>query len=946
MNRSPRWIRPLSFAVVLAVVAAFGFLARTSAPEAASDRVADLSDRPVPPWVRVYEDPAAAPDPDAAPEDQRGETAERKEPSGAVKALDYWDASRAYPNDSIPADGFGRAIDQAKALQSFSRGGPDDVVDPWQTMGPNNVGGRTLCLALHPTNPDILFAGSASGGLWKTTVGGVGAAAWDRVDTGFAVLGVSTIAIDSTNPDVMYIGTGEAYSHDSTNGGEVIRHARGSYGMGILKTTDGGATWTESLDWTYAASKGIWMIEIHPTDPSILYAATTDGVYKSTDAGGSWTQVHSVVMAMDVRIHPTSPNIVFAACGNFGSTGRGIYRTTTGGTSWSKLTSGLPTSWNGKCQLDIAPTSPNIIFASIADDDVGKGLYRSTNTGNSWSQVNSTDFPSYQGWYSHYVLVSPFDSQDLFVGGIEIYRSTNGGNSLSQKSSWQEVYFGTSPPEGPIGGDNYAHADHHFAVWHPTDPDTIFFASDGGVFKTTDFGENFESLIGGYQTSQFYNGFASAATDLDFAMGGLQDNFTVVYHGNLPWRRVIGGDGAWNAIHPWNTQTIYGAYYYLNTLRSYDGGYNWSTVTPPENSGDYTAFVAPYVLCPLSYSRLYGGRSRVYRSDNEGASWYWTNGGAPLVSGSPVLSMAVAKTDADVVYAGTAPISDRARVFATTNGSSWTEVTGILPDRYPADLAVDPNDPMHVWVTFLGFGTSHVFKSLDGGTTWIDVGSGLPDIPTSAVAIDPNSSNVVYVGTDLGAYVTADGGNNWHEFTSGMPRAMINDLKIVAGYGRIRAATHGNGAWERDLFDGCLGGGTATNYCTVSPNSVGPGAMIGSTGTTSIGTNAFTVTVIAAPPDQFGLFYYGAAQIDIPFGDGVRCVGGGGAGGIFRLSPAQMTDGAGNASRQVDFTQPPVDSGPGMIVPGDTWNFQFWYRDPTIGTGINLSDGLEVVFCP
>ena len=932
MTRSQWWYRSLA----LALVGAAAFHLRSSAPDHGETLSGEPPSRPVPPWVRTCEEPAAP-----------GEAAqERLEPSGSVKALDFWGASRAYPNLHLPDEAFGLAVDEAMGLDSMYRGGLDELVDPWEPIGPTNVGGRTLCLALHPSDPDIMFAGSASGGLWKTTAGGVGADAWDIVDLGFSVLGVSTVAIDPVDPDVMYIGTGEAYHYDWTNGGEAIRHARGSYGVGVLKTVDGGANWTKSLDWTYAASKGVWMIEIHPFDRNIVYAATTDGVYKSTDAGGSWTLVHDVIMAMDVRIHPASPDTVFVACGNFGSTGHGIYRTTNGGQDWTKLTSGLPSSWTGKCQLDIAPTSPNIVFASIADYDDGRGLYKSTNTGDSWSKVNSTDYPSYQGWYSHYVLVSPFDEQDLFVGGIEIWRSTDSGSSLSQKSSWQEVHFGTSPPQGPIGGPNYAHADHHFAVWHPTDPNTVFFASDGGVFRSTDFAENFESLIGGYQTCQFYNGFAQSTSSMDLAIGGLQDNFTVIYHGGVPWQRAIGGDGTWCAVHPTNDSTLYGSAQYLSMRRSTNGGSNWSKVSPPEMSGDYTAFVGPYVLCPSSPSRLYAGRSRVYRSDDQGSGWYATNSGQSLVPGSPVLVLAVSDTNANLVYAATAPISDRARVFNSTNGGgSWTDVTNTLPDRYPGDLAVDPSDPQRVFATFMGFGSSHVFKSENGGASWIDIGAGLPDIPTTAVIVDPSSPDVIYVGTDLGAYVSIDGGDHWQPFTVGMPRTMVNDLKILAAHGKIRAATHGNGAYERDLFDGCSGGGIVTNYCQTAPNSVGPGALISHTGTTSIAANDFTVTVTGAVPGKLGLFYYGAEQTEVPFGNGYRCVGPGGI-ALFRLGPPQAIDAFGYAARLVDFTQPPPGSGPGAIHPGDTWNFQFWYRDPSVGAGMNLSDALEALFCP
>ncbi len=720
--------------------------------------------------------------------------------SGAMRALQLWSAQRSYPNSILPTGGFSEAWEQTRLMRQRSSA-YDDATDPWSVLGPHNIGGRTLCLALHPDDTDIIYAGAASGGLWRSDTGGVGAAAWDYVETGFPILGVSSIIFDPFDSDIMYIGTGEAYSYDSAIGGEVIRVTRGSYGMGILKTEDGGATWSKSLDWTYAENRGVWMLAADPSTPGHLYAATTEGIYETTDAGGSWTQVLDVIMGTDIRLHPLQPDRLFAACGNFASEGFGIYRSEDGGANWTRLSSGLPSWWDGKVQLAIAPSNPNTIYASIANDDQGHGLYRSQDGGDTWTRLSSTNYASYQGWYSHYVVLSPHDPQDLFVGGIEIWESNNGGTNLSQRSQWTEIYYGTPPPEGPIGGPNYAHADHHFAVWHPTDPETVFFASDGGVFKTTDGGSNFQSLIGGYVTTQFYNGFANSTSRPNRAIGGMQDNLTAIYDGGDAWRRVIGGDGCWCAISTAIDETMYGSWQYLNIQRSRNGGSSWSGVSPPGSSNP-TAFVAPYVLAPSSPTTLYAGRDKFYRSTNEGTSWSTMNGGADLDNNNPALSMAAAPSDEDVVYVGVAPINSRARVFRTRNGGeSFTDVTGILPDRYPADLTVHPTNPDIVYSVFMGFGTGHVFKSESGGDSWTDISSSLPDLPTSAVTLDPDHPDIIYVGTDLGCYISPDGGGSWHPFMNGMPTTMINDLKVYANGRLLRAATHGNGVHERVLYD-------------------------------------------------------------------------------------------------------------------------------------------------
>lgn len=736
------------------------------------------------------------------------EPAPQKRTSGAKQALDTWAFQRAYPEPGIPEIGFSQAFRQTrnmreKTLRIASENKViDDTVSPWTLLGPTNVGGRTLALAIRPDHPDTMFAGSASGGLWKTVTGGVGADAWDYVDTGFPVLGVGAVTLDPSNPDVMYVGTGEVYRYREATGGDVDRTTRGSYGIGILKSTNGGATWSRSLDWSYQQTRGVWAIRVHPSDSSIVYAATTEGVYKSVDAGETWNRVLNVIMVTDLAIHPSDPEILLAACGNFNSTGRGIYKTTDGGGTWNKVTTGLPAAWSGKAMLAIAPSAPQVVYASIANTFAGLGLYKSFDTGDTWTRINSTDFQQWQGWYSHWVVVDPSHVNQLFVGGIDIWKSTDGGATLTKVSDWTQAFFGTPPPQGPAGGPKYAHADQHLAVWHPTDPSTVFSVSDGGVFKTVNLGDSYTSLNGGYVTSQFYQGFSTSPRDSNLAMGGMQDNFSAIYEGFPAWRRVIGGDGSWTAIDPGNDLTLYGSAQALNMQRSTDAGANWLGIAPSYGS-DAVAFIAPFVVCPSNPNRLYAGTSRIYRSNNQGSAWYSTNGGLKLDPvGNPMFTLAVSATDADVAFAATAPEFARARVYRTLDGgTSWTEITGTLPDRYPSDLTVDSTDDSRVYITFLGFGTSHVYRSEDRGDTWINIGTDLPDIPASSIAVDPEYPNVLYVGTDLGVYVSPYLGVSWYPFMQGMPVAMVNDLAVSEPNRKLRAATHGNGVFERDLLE-------------------------------------------------------------------------------------------------------------------------------------------------
>jgi len=719
--------------------------------------------------------------------------------SGALEALQNWTLKRSYPYEDIPSSKYYTSFLLTKKNLKQLKG----VNYQWEQIGPHNIGGRTLDVEFNPQNPNTIFAGAASGGLWRSYTAGVGALAWERIETGYPVLGVSSIAISPIDSNTIYIGTGEVYNYQLALGGEVIRTTRGSYGIGILKTTDYGQTWEKSLDWSYDQQRGVNDVEIDPNNPSIVWAATTEGIFKSTDAGTSWNNVHQVIMGFDVAINPVNSNIVFVTHGNFGSSGNGIYRTTDGGNTWTKLGNGLPASFNGKAILSIYKNNPNIIYASIGNGSssgAGTWLCKSTNGGNSWTIVNTTDYATYQGWYSHWVGVSPVDSSLVLTGGIDIFKSINGGNELIQKTYWYNWDFGITPPGGPEGPPDYVHADQHSITFHPTNPNVIYFGTDGGVFRTTDKGETFSGCNGGYQSTQFYNGFSSSYNLPDLAIGGMQDNATAIYLGTVAWYRAIGGDGCQTGIDPNNDNILYGTYQYLNILKSTDGGLNWFGIGPAGR--DNPAFVAPFVICRSNPNVIYAGSRKFHKSTNGGNTWTIGNGGA-LLDGNQILSIGVSSTSTDTIYVGTAPVSSRAKIFRSTDGgNTFINITGSLPDRYPDDIAVDPNDSKIVYVVFSGFGTSHLFKSTDAGNSWIDIGSSLPDVPSSAIVIDPNNSNILYFGNDLGVYVSTDAGQSWSEYSVGLPfGCIVIDLSIVRASNRIRAVTHGNGVYEAPLYN-------------------------------------------------------------------------------------------------------------------------------------------------
>jgi photosystem II stability/assembly factor-like uncharacterized protein len=724
--------------------------------------------------------------------------------SGAYDALNFWTMARAYPSVDIPNVARYAAYEEAK-LNKLYKTENHQTTNQWQAIGPHNKGGRTNAIAFNPQNPNTMYLGSASGGLWRSYTGGVGVDGWHYMPTGFPVLGVSTIAIAPNDSNTIYIGTGEVYNYDAAGTGAAYRNTRGTYGMGILKTTDGGLTWTKSLDWTYQQQRGIWAVKINPLNPNTVWAATTEGTYRSYDAGTTWTQVHNVVMVMDLVINPVDTNIVITGNGNFGSTGFGLYRTSNGGSSWTKITSNLPTNFQGKIQLDIYNADPNIVYASIGHGfSVGGNnaswLCRSIDAGVNWVVRSTVDYSKWQGWFSHDISVDQSNPDNLIIIGIEVYKSTNGGSTIVQKSSGGLTSGFTPPIGGQEGNDNYTHSDAHDVKQHPTDHSTYYIATDGGIFRTTDFGETYESHNGRYQTTQFYNGTSSSQTDSLKVMGGFQDNSTDIYSGDLAWFRApVGGDGSWTSIDATNDNIMFASSQNLNMSKSSNGGSSFSNVSPPNSN--VTVFIAPYKLFIDNGNIIYAGRDRIYKSTTGGGNWTTTNNGNVL-DGNPALSMEISYQTSEKVYVGTAPYLTRPGLFRTINGGiSWDNITGTLPDRFPADIAVDPNDDNTVYVTFYGFGTGHVYKSTNSGDNWTDISDNLPDIPAPAVIVDPNNSFHVYIGTDIGVFVSTDGGGNWQDFNNGLPDAVQGmDLNITTVSNVIRVMTHGNGAYETKLM--------------------------------------------------------------------------------------------------------------------------------------------------
>ena len=725
-----------------------------------------------------------------------GNEKEEREAGGVKEAMNEWFDQRAYPGKVISLEYLSRAFETSQNQLSHLKTAANTQ---WEAIGPKNFGGRTLFLAFNPQNNNTLYAGSASGGLWRSYTAGVGANAWHYVPTGFPVLGVSAIAISPVDSNIIYIGTGEVYNYQNTGTGISVRTTRGTYGIGILKSVDNGITWTKSLDWSYDELKGVQDVVINSQNANTIWAATTEGTYVTYDAGNNWILKHNIIMANDIEINSADTSMIFVSCGNFVTPGHGIYKSTNAGNTFTKLTAGLPTVFSGKTLIDIHPLYPHILFASVADSLSGIGLYSSNNYGNNWTLKSTTDFPKHQGWYSHDVKINPADTNTIIAAGIDAWKSTNNGFNLTQKSIWYLWDFSATPIGGPEGPPDYVHGDIHQVIYQPGTNNVVYYATDGGIFRSVDNGETFAGCNGMYQTQQFYANFSNSTTDSLFAIGGMQDNATAVYEGNLSWRRVIGGDGLSTAIDPFDDYTVYASYQYLNVLRSDDKAQFFQTLPIPSGNANNTNFAGPYELCENMPNILYSGRTFVYKSTSYGNSWTSTGS----LDGNPVNTIAISPNNCDIVYVGTTPrYNPPTKIFKTTNGgANWTNVTGNLPDRYPMDIAINPVDNNIVYVVYSGFGTPHVYKTINGGTTWTAL-SGLPDVPTNTIVIDPLNPDYIYVGNDLGVYFSPDAGQSWINYNDGLDDAtLIMHLSISHSNRKLRLATHGKGIWEREMID-------------------------------------------------------------------------------------------------------------------------------------------------
>lgn len=758
----------------------------------------------------------------------KAEENEEKE-TGAEKQLLMWFQSKGYPNPSHLNEKYQNGWEQFLEIREQSAEAVARTsAANWQSLGDvAGIGGRILCITVDPGNSDILWAGSASGGIWKSVNAG---SSWQSVETGFPVLGVSSIIVHPSNSDIIYAGTGEVYRVDTSNIGFNVWKCRGTYGVGILKSIDGGASWTQVMTKTTDQLFGIQMLKFDPSNSNRIYACATDGLYRTNDAGNNWSRIFSSVYISDVAINPLSPDNIVIGVGNMVNADKGIYRTINGlnaSPAWTKITTagGLPASFDGYIRLDnIGGTR---LYASIGGASTGDELFLSTDFGLNWHAKTGSAHCSFQYWFAHALAINPSNTSEIMMGGVDFYEYNSSNTTTG--GSRTTISSGSSP----------IHSDHHDITYDPNNTNIIYVACDGGVYKSVNGGANWTAINSGLRATQFYAPFGVHPSSANVMIGGLQDNGVVRYNGTS-WISVFGGDGGPSAIAS-NGTTVLASNDARGVRRSLAGttGSFGSVLSQwAFTADDRTAFMAPVAISRTDVNYQYVASDNIHITTNGTAvTPTWSNTASSSTAyieqqRKTAIALAVSPTNRNKIYVSTSNIAQNTsndyiwvngqpNVFKTTTPAStpYTSIKGLLPDRFIMDFAISPTNDDSVFIALGGFGTAHVYVTGDGGATWTSRGAGLPDVPFNALVFDPLNSKVIYAGCDFGVYVSPDRGQTWVDYNNGFWDAtLVMDLQISSD-NKLIAATHGKGVFRSDLYSGGTLPSKLIDFTGVNKNS-------------------------------------------------------------------------------------------------------------------------------
>jgi PKD repeat protein len=697
------------------------------------------------------------------------------------KRWEYMMQSRVNADGSRPAPNATFNAYENYMTHSRSSGGN------WVNNGPSTIPapgpagyeglGRLNVVGFHPTDPNKLFAGAPSGGLWQTTDGGL---TWITHTDTMPTLGVSAIVIDYSNPSKILIGTGD-------------RDAGDAPGLGVFVSLDGGVSWAPSS--TGMGDKTVGRMIQHPTNPQIILAATSGGVYRTTNGGTNWTMTKSGGFK-DIHFKPNDPNIVYAAAGS------DFYRSANNGVSFVKISAGLTSGQRGS--IAVSAANPNYVYFVQSDGSSGfKGLYRSTDAGVTFTtrstSPNILDWScdgsgtGGQGWYDLAIAADPLNAETIYVGGVDVWKSTNGGTSWAINSHW---YGGCNVPS--------VHADCHILIYSPVNG-KLYAGNDGGIWSTNDGGTTWNDHTVGMTIGQIYK-LGQSQTVRDKTINGFQDNGTYTFT-PLGWVATGGGDGMECAIDYSNASITYHTIYYGDIYRKVNNvGEKHIAGNGVYGIDESGAWVTPFILSEADPKGMFVGYKNVWRSSNvTGSNITWTKISSSL-GGNNSSDMSVLEqspANVNILYAGR---SD-SKLFRTDNCMTespvWYDMTSDLPaSGTPSDLEAHPTEENTIYMTQ---GTG-VYKSTDKGASWTNITGSLPNVTKNTIAYYRNAPEGLYVGTDAGVYYKDATTSGWISFSEGLPaNGRITELEIYydndsVSQDVIRASTYGRGLWGSDLY--------------------------------------------------------------------------------------------------------------------------------------------------
>ncbi len=692
----------------------------------------------------------------------------------------------------------------------------------FRLIGPAVASGRVMSIAVNPKNKNEYYVGVASGGVWKTVNDGT---TWTPVFDSEGSYSIGWVALDPNDSSVVWVGSGESNSQRSV-----------SYGDGIYRSEDGGKSW-QNLG--LKRSEHIGRVVVDPRDSKVVYVAAEGplwgpggdrGLYKSTDGGKSWKAVLTIsenTGVVDVELDPANPDIVYAAAYQRrrhvftlidGGPESAIYKSTDAGATWKKLNSGLPSVDMGRIGLAVSSADPNIVYAVIEAANGKGGIFRSGDKGATWERRNEFD----QGaMYYARVVTDPKNVDRIFVMNVSLRESLDGGKTLHG-----------------VNEVNH-HGDNH-AMWiDPDDTKHWLLGSDGGMYETWDDAKSWE-FKANLPTVQFYDVAVDNATPFYHVCGGTQDNFswcgparTRDLNGivNSDWYVTTGGDGFRSQVDPVDANTVYAESQY-GVLVRYDKPTGQELVLQPlEGKGEPPLrwnWDSPIIVSPHSHTRLYFAANKLFRSDDRGDTWKAISGDLTRQidrNKLPVMGKvwgpdAVAKNQSTSFYGNIVALAESPKkeglIYVGTDdgliqvtsdgGASWTKYekfAGVPEMTYVSRLAASNHDENTVYAAFDNHKNEdfkpYLMKSSDAGKTWTSIVGDLPENgPVLAFAEDMVNPNLLFAGTEFGAFFSIDGGQHWVRLKGGLPTIAVRDMVIQAREGDLVVATFGRGFYVLD----------------------------------------------------------------------------------------------------------------------------------------------------